>query len=116
MFPEEIVKKCLLLGSRPGDIVLDCCAGSGTTGLVAHQHGRNSVVMDISEEYVRMMQGRISGGSDDKGSKGFGGGSGGKRTASGATNGRPKAARPKSILGMPETKNETLGQQSRAQK
>jgi DNA modification methylase len=60
MFPEALVERCIRIGSRPGDTVLDCFGGSGTTGLVARQLGRNSVLMDISDEYVRMMKGRLS--------------------------------------------------------
>jgi DNA modification methylase len=60
MFPEELVKKCILFGSKPGDLVFDPCAGSGCTGLVAHQLGRNSVVMDISAEYCQLMKTRLS--------------------------------------------------------
>jgi hypothetical protein len=59
MFPEELVERCIRIGSRPGDLVLDPFAGSGTTGLVARQLGRNSVLMDISEEYVNLMKRRL---------------------------------------------------------
>jgi DNA modification methylase len=61
MFPEALVERCVQLGSRLGDVVLDCFAGSGTTGVVAKKLGRNAVLLDISEEYVRMMHDRISG-------------------------------------------------------
>jgi DNA modification methylase len=61
MFPESLVKRCIRLGSRPGDLVMDCFAGSGTVGLVARQLGRNSVLMDISEDYVNLMKQRQGG-------------------------------------------------------
>jgi DNA modification methylase len=60
MFPEALVERCIRLSSRPGDVVMDCFAGSGTTGVVARQLRRNAVLMDISDEYVRMMKGRLS--------------------------------------------------------
>jgi DNA modification methylase len=59
MFPEELVERCIRCASRPGDIILDCFAGSGTTGLVARTMGRNAVLLDISEEYVNLMRERL---------------------------------------------------------
>ena len=38
-FPPALVRRCLLAGSRPGDVILDIFAGSGTSGLVAHSSG-----------------------------------------------------------------------------
>ena len=61
MFPEALVERCIRIGSRPGDTVMDCFAGSGTTGVVARQLGRNAVLMDISEEYVNSMKQRLQG-------------------------------------------------------
>lgn len=61
MWPEPLVERCVRIGSRPGDLVLDCFAGSGTLGLVARQLGRNSILIDTSEEYVSMMKKRLSG-------------------------------------------------------
>jgi hypothetical protein len=61
MWPEALVERCIRCGSRPGDTVLDCFAGSGTTGLVARQLGRNAVLLDISAEYVALMKQRLEG-------------------------------------------------------
>jgi DNA modification methylase len=61
MFPEPLVERCIRIGSKEGDLVLDLFAGSGTVGLVARQLGRNCVLMDISEEYVSMMKRRLEG-------------------------------------------------------
>jgi hypothetical protein len=60
MMPEELAKRCILLGSKPGDTVFDPFAGSGTTGEVARQLGRNSVLLDISERYCQLMKDRLS--------------------------------------------------------
>jgi DNA modification methylase len=60
MWPEELVERCISLGSRPGDTILDCCAGSGTAGLVARQQARNAVLMDISAEYCQLMKSRLA--------------------------------------------------------
>jgi DNA modification methylase len=50
-FPPALVEPCILAGSKPGDIVLDPFAGSGTTGIVAIQHGRKFIGFDINPEY-----------------------------------------------------------------
>jgi len=38
--PERLLRRIIELGSSPGDIVLDCFLGSGTTAAVAHKLGR----------------------------------------------------------------------------
>lgn len=45
--PEVLIERVLSLGTRPGDIVLDCFAGSGTTAAVAHKMGRRWVTAEI---------------------------------------------------------------------
>lgn len=47
--PEKLIKRCLELGSNPGDIVLDSFAGSGTTGAVAHKLGRRWIMIELGE-------------------------------------------------------------------
>ena len=58
-FPPELVEPCILAGSRPGDIVLDPFGGSGTTGMVAAQHGRDAILCELNESYVPLMEQRI---------------------------------------------------------
>ncbi len=38
--PERLLRKIVHIGTEPGDIVLDCFLGSGTTAAVAHKMGR----------------------------------------------------------------------------
>jgi DNA modification methylase len=38
--PERLLQRILQVGTSPGDIVLDCFLGSGTTAAVAHKMGR----------------------------------------------------------------------------
>lgn len=45
--PERLMERVMLIGSKPGDIVLDCFAGSGTTAAVAHKMGRRWVTSEI---------------------------------------------------------------------
>jgi adenine-specific DNA-methyltransferase len=47
--PESLIKRCLELSTRPGDLVLDSFAGSGTTGAVAHKMGRRWIMVELGE-------------------------------------------------------------------
>jgi DNA modification methylase len=59
-FPRELARRCILLGSRPGDVVLDPFAGSGTTGIVARQLDRQSILIEINPRYSKMCEKRIN--------------------------------------------------------
>ncbi len=54
-FPDELVKRCLELGCRPGGRVLDPYAGSGTTLRVALSLGRDAVGIDLSPRFCEFM-------------------------------------------------------------
>lgn len=58
-FPEDLVRPCILAGSRPGDLVLDPFNGAGTTGVVAVKQGRDYVGIELNPEYVAMSERRI---------------------------------------------------------
>ncbi|MEV0543382.1 site-specific DNA-methyltransferase [Nocardia salmonicida] len=45
--PEELLQRVIHIGSNPGDIVLDCYGGSGTTAAVAHKMGRRWVTVEL---------------------------------------------------------------------
>ncbi len=55
VFPEQLPELCITAGSRPGDIVLDPFAGSGTTLQVARRLGRRSIGIELSQESVAYM-------------------------------------------------------------
>jgi DNA modification methylase len=57
-FPEEIPKLCILAGSKPGDLVLDPFAGSGTTGKVALELGRRAVLIELNPAYIALAKTR----------------------------------------------------------
>lgn len=45
--PERLLQRVVHLSTDPGDIVLDCFGGSGTTAAVAHKMGRRWVTSEI---------------------------------------------------------------------
>ena len=58
-FPPALIEPCILAGSKPGDIVLDPFGGSGTTGAVAIQHGRRSILIELNPEYIPLIHERL---------------------------------------------------------
>ena len=58
-FPPDLIEPPILAGSRNGDIVLDPFMGSGTTAMVAKQHGRYYIGCELHEEYGDLIQGRM---------------------------------------------------------
>jgi DNA modification methylase len=56
--PPELARRCILAGSRPGDIVLDPFAGSGTTAMVALQNGRRAIGTELNPAYLRLQDDR----------------------------------------------------------
>ena len=58
-FPPDLIEPPILAGSRKGDIVLDPFMGSGTTAMVAKQHGRYYIGCELHEEYGNLIQGRM---------------------------------------------------------
>jgi site-specific DNA-methyltransferase (adenine-specific) len=59
-FPEEIPARLIRMFSFVGDTVLDPFCGSGTTAVAALKSGRNSISIDIVEEYVQTTLRRLS--------------------------------------------------------
>jgi len=57
-FPVELVRRCIV--SSPTGIVLDPFIGSGTTAVAAKLLNRDWIGIDISEEYCKMANNRIS--------------------------------------------------------
>ena len=50
--PESLLQRIVHIASSPGDIVLDCFVGSGTTAAVAHKMGRRWVAIEREGETV----------------------------------------------------------------
>jgi len=53
-FPPKLIEPCILAGSAPGDTILDPFWGSGTTGQVARDHGRNVIGIELNPDYCEM--------------------------------------------------------------
>ena len=45
--------------TNEGDLVLDNCAGSGTTGVACKKTGRNYILIEISEKYCKIAEERL---------------------------------------------------------
>lgn len=50
--PEALIERIIQIASNPGDLVLDCFAGSGTTAAVAHKMGRRWVTVELQPSTV----------------------------------------------------------------
>lgn len=59
VYPTELIRPCILAGSRPGDTVLDPFNGSGTTGFVSMEERRKYIGIDINDEYLAIADSRI---------------------------------------------------------
>lgn len=58
-FPPDLIEPCVLAGCPVGGIVLDPFGGSGTTGMVANQHGRDAWLCELNPEYAQLALERI---------------------------------------------------------
>lgn len=55
----DIVRRCLLMSTDPGDLVLDPTCGSGTTATVAEQWGRRWITIDTSRVALALARARL---------------------------------------------------------
>lgn len=58
--PLGIVERILKVHTRPGDVVMDFFAGSGTLGEAAERLGRESLLVDQNPEAMEVMEGRFA--------------------------------------------------------
>ena len=61
--PVGILRRIIQASSKPGDVVLDFFAGSGTTGFVAHELGRRFILVDQNPESIQVIKDRLPEGS-----------------------------------------------------
>jgi adenine-specific DNA-methyltransferase len=55
----QVVERCILMTTDPGDLVLDPTCGSGTTAYVAEQRGRRWITIDTSRVSLALARTRI---------------------------------------------------------
>lgn len=58
-FPPDLIRPCILAGCPEGGTVLDPFFGAGTTGLVAQQHGRNCIGIELNADYIDIAKRRL---------------------------------------------------------
>ena len=60
-FPPKLIEPCILAGCPKDGLVLDPFFGAGTTGLVARQHGRNFLGIELNPAYIEIAKKRLWG-------------------------------------------------------
>lgn len=58
--PLGILRRILSASTHPGDLVLDCFAGSGSTGAACLEMGRNFILIDNNPQALDVMKKRFS--------------------------------------------------------
>ena len=56
---EEVIQRCILMTSDPGDLVVDPTCGSGTTAYVAEKWGRRWITIDTSRVALTIARRRL---------------------------------------------------------
>jgi DNA modification methylase len=59
-FPTELITPCVLAGCPKDGTILDPFGGSGTTGQVALENGRNAILLELNPKYIELAKQRIS--------------------------------------------------------
>lgn len=59
-FPVELPRRIIKLLTAPGDTILDCFFGSGSTGVAAIQEGRNYIGIEMIPKYVKLARDRCA--------------------------------------------------------
>jgi site-specific DNA-methyltransferase (adenine-specific) len=58
--PKGILRRVVQASSKPGDLILDFFAGSGTTGAVAAELGRSFILIDQNPESIEVITSRLN--------------------------------------------------------
>ncbi len=58
--PDLLLKRIILLATKPQDIVLDALAGTGTTAIMAAKLDRRYVAIDLDPAYVQLMRQKLA--------------------------------------------------------
>jgi DNA modification methylase len=60
VYPEDLIRPCILCGCPEGGVVLDPFFGTGTTGAVARKNNRHYIGCEINPAYVKIAERRIA--------------------------------------------------------
>ncbi len=58
--PLKFVTNHILLATNPGDIVLDCFAGSGTTAVACKNTGRHFILIEKNKDFYKIANDRVN--------------------------------------------------------
>ena len=61
VFPVALAAHVIKLFTHEGELVVDPFVGSGSTLVAAHDHDRNALGVDLSEQYVALARSRLTG-------------------------------------------------------
>jgi DNA modification methylase len=59
-FPADLIRPCVLAGTRSGDVVLDPFGGSGTVGEVALEYGRSAILIELYAKHGELAKQRCN--------------------------------------------------------
>jgi len=59
--PEDLLERVIHASSKPGDLVLDCFVGSGTTAAMAQKLGRRWIAADVNKGAIQTTSKRLQG-------------------------------------------------------
>lgn len=57
--PQDLLIDLIKTSSNEGDLVLDCCAGSGSTGLASITTNRNFICIEKNKKYYNVIKNRL---------------------------------------------------------
>ena len=58
--PDDLLEQFIQLYTKEGDVVIDCCAGSGSTMVACKKLNRNFIGIEINNEYFKIAESRIN--------------------------------------------------------
>lgn len=58
--PLKLMEEIIKIHSNPGDMILDCFAGSGTTALAAKNLNRSFIAIELDKDYFNTMKERLN--------------------------------------------------------
>ena len=59
-FPPSLIRPMIIAGCPMGGTVIDPFGGSGTTGQVSEEEGRNAVLIELNPEYIKLQEQRTA--------------------------------------------------------